>query len=176
MRDNLIIAAIKSCLDENLPLWGLNDFEVSRSAQPTDQSVSGGYDTTYKTQILLHQISHVIFHDAPEMSGEFMVNNRGARIQFDIIHNFDPSDISELTPDDVAELVSDLLVDPYIIKKLRQDGVRVQERSSIRPLFFVNESERYENMASFDLFVTYETHRYRRIDTTRAVVGDFLIT
>lgn len=182
MLDNLLIGTLKKCLDRDLHLYGVNNFEVSRSAQPTDQYTSGDQDSPVKTQIFLHQVEQALIQNSPcysenrsERVTEFNYDGtvketivtsirqttKEVKIRIDVIKWLDIKDPASLTSDDVAEIISDYLFDIETITCLRKEGIRMMSRSSIRPDYIVNEKERYENFASFDVVVTYTTTRKR---------------
>lgn len=183
MSDNQIISALKKVLENNLPDFGLNNFEISRSVQPTDQYISGSADSNIKTQIFIHRVANQLIQNAPiekvvggdDLSIEYIyIHNRSAIIEFDIVHYFDHTDIKAMSCIDVAELISDVLFDRTIIDELRKDKIRLEQRSSIRPAYIINESERFESFTSFDIELTYQTVRRRKVRKVKYIKDDIL--
>ena len=159
MKDNLIIKALIECISQKLTEQGFTSFEVSRSAQPTDQYLGADIDSRIKTQIFLHQISHKILQNAAtEYKGE-IESNRAVKVQIDCFHYYDIRDFDAFTPDDIAELISDMLFARDTIRCLREQGIRLESRTGIRPSFYINDKEHFENVASFDIVITYTNHR-----------------
>ena len=74
-----------------------------------------------------------------------------------MVHSFDETDVSSKTPEDMADLLHDLLDSPDAIAALRAKEIFLQEVEDVRPVFFTNDKDRYESVPNFDLTVNYSS-------------------
>ena len=97
---------------------------------------------------------------------------RTKSIQISVAHYFDQSDVNARTPEDMADLIRDLLNSPDAIKALRVNKIFVQELSSVRPVFFTNDKDRFESMPNFDLQINYSSSITKVADYVNVGAGD----
>lgn len=155
MTENHLISSIKNCIDRKLPIYNIRNFEVSRSAQPTDQFTGASVDSNIKTQIFLRQIARELIQNSPSEINEYRYTNRASTIQIDIFKWLDIKNFNDRSSFDVAEILGDMLFDRSTINELREVGIRLESRTPIRPNYFVNDNEKYESIASFDILLSY---------------------
>lgn len=162
MTDNRLIEAFKVSIDRMLKDYGISDFEVSRLSQPTDQFAGASEDSDIKTQIFIHQVAREVIQNCPEEIGGFLRNTRAIMLQFDVLKWNDLENPIDYTANDIAEILSDLIFDRAFIKEIRKYGIRLESRSSIRSQYFINDRERFENVASLDVTASYTNTRIRK--------------
>lgn len=160
MTDNEMMIAIIEEIENQLTIVGVTNFEVSRNYQPTNQYVGSSNIDPIKTRIFLYAITKVSDgHGRAYTTGaEFTrtdFQQRSKTIQASVIHYFDETDINARTPEDMADLVHDLLDSPDAIKNLRDKKIFLQNVGDVRPVFFINDSDGNESAPNFDLLVNY---------------------
>lgn len=165
MTDNEMMIAIIQEIEDQLVLVGFGDagidFEVGRNQQPTNQYTGADSDDSVKTRVFLYSITK-----GSDGHGRAYTQSEGTRtdfqqksktIQVSIVHSFDYTNANSQTPEDVADLVHDLLDSPDAIKNLRDKDIFVQSVGDVRPIFFVNDKDRNEQTPNFDLLVNYSS-------------------
>lgn len=166
MTDNEMMIAIIREIEDQLVLVGFGDagidFEVGRNQQPTNQYTGGDADDPVKTRIFLYSVTKGSDgHGRAYTQGVDFTRTdfqqRSKSIQVSVIHSFDYTDVNARTPEDVADLVHDLLDSPDAIKNLRDKDIFVQNVGDVRPIFFVNDKDRNEQTPNFDLLVNYSS-------------------
>jgi hypothetical protein len=182
MTENEVIIALKAEIENQLALAGVTSFEVSRSAQPTDQFTGASVDSTVKTQVFLRPISpsenynlspgRKYSNTDPEVTYS---HNKSMTIQIDVLTDFDYTDINALSAFDLCETVSQTLFEGDAIRALRDSGVRIQSKTDTRPAFPVLDKDRFESSPNFDLVVTYTTDRTKTFENITAVNGSTTI-
>ena len=165
MNDNQMMIHIIAEIERQLTLVGVTAYEVGRSQQPTNQYIGASQDGPIKTSILLFSIATgndghgrsytVAAGGEPFKRTDFQQKSK--TIQISVAHYFDETDINARTPEDMASLVRDLLNSPDAIKALRVNKIFVQELSSVRPVFFTNDKDRFESLPNFDLQINYSS-------------------
>jgi hypothetical protein len=96
---------------------------------------------------------------------------RSKAIQISVAHYFDETDINARTPEDMCDLIHDLLDSPDAIKALRNNKIFVQEVGNIRPVFFTNGKDRFESLPNFDLQVNYSSSITKAVDYVNTANG-----
>lgn len=162
MTDNEMMAFIIAEIERQLNLVGLTDFEVSRNHQPSNQYTGGDKDDPIKTRIFLYAITKGSDgHGRSYTTGaEFKradFQQKSKTVQVSIVHYFDFTDVNARTPEDIGDLVHDLMDSPDAIKSLRDDAIFLQEVGDVRPVFFTNDKDRSESVPNFDLTVNYSS-------------------
>lgn len=166
MTDNEMMIAIIEEIENQLELvnFGVSgtDFEVGRNQQPTNQYTGSDSDDSVKTRIFLYSVTksndgHGRSYTPGENFTRTDFQQRSKSIQVSVIHSFDETNINAKTPEDVADLVHDLLDSPDAIKNLRDKDIFVQNVGDVRPIFFVNDKDRNEQTPNFDLLVNYSS-------------------
>lgn len=169
MTDNEMMIAIIREIEDQLVLVGFGDagidFEVGRNQQPTNQHTGGDADDPVKTRIFLYSVTkgsdgHGRSYTQAPVGGDFTrtdFQQRSKSIQVSVVHSFDYADVNARTPEDVADLVHDLLDSPDAIKNLRDKDIFVQSVGDVRPIFFINDKDRNEQTPNFDLLVNYSS-------------------
>ena len=165
MNDNQMMIHIIAEIERQLTLVGVTAFEVGRSQQPTNQYTGASQDGPIKTSVFLFTITKgndghgrsytVAAGGEPFKRTDFQQKNKA--IQISVAHYFDQADINARTPEDMADLIRDLLNSPDSIKALRVNKIFVQELSSVRPVFFTNDKDRFESLPNFDMQVNYSS-------------------
>jgi len=169
MTDNEIFIAIKGEIEIQLNHYGIDNFQVARNAQPTDQATGASIDSQYKTRILLHQVSHELISNTPVyLPLGRQSHNKAMTLQIDVAHSFDHEDVTALSATDICELVSDALFERDAIRRLRLQGVRIESRTGVMPRFIINDKDRFEKLPFFRLVATYETVRNKRFKPLNA--------
>lgn len=162
MNDNQMMIAIIEEIERQLTLVGVDSFEVSRNQQPTNQYTGGDEDDTIKTRVFLHAITKSSDgHGRSYIKGSDFkrtdFQQKFKSIQISVAHSFDETDVNARTPEDMADLIHDLLDSPDAIKALRDNEIFLQEVGSVRPVFFTNDKDRFESLPNFDLTVNYSS-------------------
>ncbi|AUG84954.1 hypothetical protein MAELSTROM_34 [Pseudoalteromonas phage Maelstrom] len=166
MTDNEMMIAIIEEIERQLTLVSFGvagtDFEVSRSQQPTNQYVGADKDDPVKTRVFLFSITkgsdgHGRNYTTGEEFTRTDFQQKTKTLQISVAHYLDWKDPSALTPEDVTDLIRDLMDSPDAIAALRAQKIFLQEASSVRPVFFTNDKDRFESMPNFDLQVNYST-------------------
>ena len=166
MTDNQMMIAIIEEIERQLTLvsFGVagDTFEVSRSQQPTKQYVGADKDDPIKTRVFLFSITkgsdgHGRNYTTGEEFTRTDFQQKTKTLQISVAHYFNFEDPSARTPEDVAELIRDLMDSPDAIAALREQKIFLQDVSSVRPVFFTNDKDRFESMPNFDLQVNYST-------------------
>ena len=161
MNSNTIMASLISVIDAQLALVGITDFDVSQNFQPSDQYTGGDKDSEFKTKIFLHSITNPNigrsrkYNKSKDKRAD--IHHKSKVIQVSVVHYFDYSDIDSKTPEDMAELVADLLDSPDAIKALRDLDIYLQEVGEVRPVFTVNDKDQNESVPNFDLVINYQS-------------------
>ncbi len=160
MTDNEMMIHLIAEIERQLTLVGVSDFEVSRNQQPTNQYTGGSKDDPIKTRVFLYAVTKGSGgHGRNYITGaEFKrtdFQQKFKDIQISVVHEFDETDINARTPEDMSDLIHDLLDSPDAIKSLRDNKVFVQEVGNVRPVFFTNDQDRFESLPNFDLTVNY---------------------
>lgn len=162
MTDNELMITIKAELDSQLTGQGVTDFEVSRNQQPTNQYTGADKDDPIKTRVFLYAITNPTNWRSRRYTGEDVnlkrtdIYHKSKSIQISVLHYFDYTDVNALTPEDMCNLVRDLIDSPDAIKNLRDNRVYLQEAGDVRPVFTVNDKDQTESMPSFDIIVNYQ--------------------
>lgn len=179
MNDNQMFNYIIAEIERQLTLVGVTAFEVGRSQQPTNQYTGASQNGPIKTSVFLftvtkgndgHGRSYAIEAGGePFKRTDFQQLNKA--IQISVAHYFDESDINARTPEDMADLIRDLLNSPDAIKALRVNKIFVQELSSVRPVFFTNDKDRFESLPNFDLQINYSSKITKVADYVDVGVG-----
>ena len=162
MTDNEVMIALISTIESQLSLAGMTGFEVSRNQQTTSQFTGGSSDDSIKTRVFLFSISKSGEGRTRKYSDEGVFSRKDTQIksrtiQVSVIHSFDESNVDSKTPEDIADLVHDLLDSPDAIQELRGYGVFFQNVSDIRPVFFSNDKDQNESVPNFDVLVNYSS-------------------
>lgn len=167
MNDNQMMIHVIAEIERQLTLVGVGlpdvDFEVSRNQQPTNQYTGGSKDDPIKTRVFLYAVTkgsgghgrNYTIEDGVEPFKRTDFQQKFKDIQISVIHEFDETDINARTPEDMTDLIHDLLDSPDAIKSLRDNKVFVQEVGNVRPVFFTNDQDRFESLPNFDLTVNY---------------------
>ena len=166
MTDNQMMIAIIEEIENQFTLAGLGvagvDFEVGRNQQPTNQYTGADGDDSVKTRVFLYAITKGndghgrAYTQGPNFTRTDF-QQKSKTIQASIVHDFDESDISARTPEDIADLLRDLLDSPDAIRNLRDKEVFLQEVGNVRPVFFTNDKDRNESSPNFDILVNYSS-------------------
>lgn len=166
MTDNEMMIAIIEEIESQLELVSFGvagtDFEVGRNQQPTNQYTGGDADDPVKTRIFLYSVSKGNDgHGRAYLQGDDFkrtdFQQKSKSIQVSIVHHFDYTDVNARTPEDVADLIHDLLDSPDAIKNLRVKEIFLQNVGDVRPIFFVNDKDRNEQTPNFDILVNYSS-------------------
>jgi hypothetical protein len=163
MTDNEMMSALIAETERQLTLYGITDFEVSRGMQPTNQYAGADKDDPIKTRIFLHNVANPNHGRSREYTLDIAsptrtdTHHKGKIIQYSVLHHFDYKDPDAFTPEDMANLVQQLMDSPDAIKKLIESDIFQQEVSDVRPTFKVNDKDRNESMPTFDLTVNYNS-------------------
>lgn len=166
MTDNQMMILIIAEIERQLTLVGVGlpgvDFEVSRNHQPTNQHTGADKDSEIKTQVFLYAITKGSDgHGRNYQTGtEFTrtdFQQRHKSIQISVAHYFDETDINARTPEDMADLIHDLLDSPDAIQALRDDKIFLENVGDVRPVFFTNDKDRFESLPNFDVLVNYSS-------------------
>ena len=179
MNDNQIMIALIVEIENQMNLVGVPDFEVSRKAQPTNQYTGASTNDPIKTRVFLYAITNPVsgksrsyFIDGVDPK-RADIQHKSKLIQVSVLHSFDESDVNASTPEDMANLVRDLIDSPDCIKNLRDDGVFLQDAGDVRPVFTVNDTDRNESTPNFDIVLNYASDIVKEseiIDTVAPVV------
>ena len=165
MTDHQMMIALIAEIERQLTLVGITAFEVSRNQQPTNQYTGGSEDDPIKTRVFLYAITKgsdghgrsYTPEDGAEPFKRTDFQQKFKSIQISVVHSFDEIDINARTPEDMTDLIHDLLDSPDAIKALRDNEIFVQEVGNVRPVFFTNDKDRLESLPNFDLTVNYSS-------------------
>ena len=165
MTDNEMMIAMILEIERQLDLVGITDYEVSRNQQPTNQYTGGDEDDPIKTRVFLYAITkgsdgHGRSYTVDPAGSDFKrtdFQQKFKSVQVSVVHSFDETDVSSKTPEDMADLLHDLLDSPDAIAALRAKEIFLQEVEDVRPVFFTNDKDRYESVPNFDLTVNYSS-------------------
>ena len=162
MTDNQMMIAIIAEIERQLTLVGVTSFEVGRNHQPTNQHTGADKDSAIKTQIFLYAITKGSDgHGRNYQTGaEFKrtdFQQKHKSIQVSVAHSFDETDINARTPEDITDLIHDLLDSPDAIQSLRDDKIFLENVGDVRPVFFTNDKDQYESLPNFDVLVNYSS-------------------
>ena len=161
MIDNEMMIALIEEVENQLGLIGVTDFEVSRNQQPSNQYAGADKDDPIKTRIFLYAITNPNHGKSRLYSGTDIdfkradTHHKAKTVQVSVLHYYDYSDPSAMTPEDMANTVQQLLDSPDAIRNLRAKNVFMQEVSDVRPVFTINDKDRNESTPNFDLTVNY---------------------
>lgn len=165
MNDNRMMIALISEIERQFDLVGVTNYEVGRSQQPTNQYTGGSVDDSIKTRVFLYAITkgsdgHGRSYTPSSVGSDFKRNDfqqKFKSIQVSVVHSFDEKDINARTPEDMTDLLHDLLDSPDAIKALRNEEIFLQDVGNVRPVFFTNDTDRYESLPNFDLQLNYSS-------------------
>lgn len=160
MTDNEMMISLIEEIENQFTIVGVTDFEVGRNQQPTNQYTGSDKDDPIKTRVFLYAVTkgsdgHGRAYNQGVEFTRTDFQQRSKSIQISIIHSFDEADINSRTPEDMADLVHDLLDSPDAIKNLREKKIFLQEVGDVRPIFFVNDKDRNESTPNFDVLVNF---------------------
>jgi hypothetical protein len=180
MTDNQMMIYMIAEIERQLTLVGITDFEVGRNQQPTNQYTGASEDDPIKTRVFLFAVTKgsdghgrsytVETGGEPFKRTDFQQKNKA--IQISVAHYFDETDINARTPEDMSDLIHDLLDSPDAIASLRVNEIFVQEVSDVRPVFFTNDKDRFESLPNFDLQVNYSSAITKAAGFVNVSVGD----
>lgn len=165
MTDNQMMIALILEIERQLNLVGVTDFEVSRNQQPTNQYTGGSKDDPIKTRVFLYAVTkgsdghgrNYTLEDGSKPFQRTDFQQKHKTIQVSVAHDFDETDVNARTPEDMSDLIHDLLDSPDAIQALRDKEIFVQEVGNVRPVFFTNDTDRFESLPNFDLTVNYSS-------------------
>jgi hypothetical protein len=163
MTDNQMMIALIAELNKQLTDYGITNFEVCRSQQPTTQHVGADKDDYIKTRVFLYSITNPSIGKSWAYKGDISnferedTQHKSKSIQISVVHYFDYEDINALTPEDMANLVHDLIDSIDSIKSLREDGVYLESAGGVRPVFMLNDKDNTESLPNFDIVVNYQS-------------------
>ena len=162
MTDNQMMIALIAEIERQLTLVGVSGFEVGRNHQPTNQYTGADKGSVIKTRVFLYAITKGSDgHGRSYQTGtEFKrtdFQQKHKSIQISVAHSFDFTDINARTPEDMTDLIHDLLNSPDAIQSLRDDKIFLQNVGDVRPVFFTNDKDRFESMPNFDVLVNYSS-------------------
>ncbi|CAH6851188.1 hypothetical protein EDB29_1011107 [Vibrio crassostreae] len=171
MHDGFIVTKLMGEIENQLTQYGLTDFRVSRSKQPTNQH-SGASSNTEKYQLFIFQAAqHKLgsgwrysFDDESQQFKQTSTHATIKRYQVDVLVDFDPSDLTTVPAYDLAEDLSNLLQHPDSIKNLRTHGLKVISCSDVRPEFSTNDSDLTGSAPSFDIEINYDKSYVKTVD------------
>lgn len=159
MLDGQIVNALITEIENQLTIYGLANFRVTRSNQPTNQHAGATLGKS-KYVVLVTPISNPKIGWGRKYNDDETVtitHNQAKTYQIDALVDFDPSDLNDIPASDLCSIVSDMIQQPDAIRNLRDSGVRVENCGDVRPTFSVNNEDRFESTPSFDLTVTYNS-------------------
>lgn len=161
MTDNQMMISLIEEIENQFTLFGISNAEVSRGYQPTNQFTGADKDDPIKTRVFLYAITNPNHGRSRRYSGGNLdpkrsdYQHKAKAIQVSVLHYFDPGDVNARTPEDMSNLVRDLIDSPDAIKNLRDKKVFLQECGDVRPIFTINDKDRNESTPNFDLTVNY---------------------
>ncbi|CAH7182194.1 hypothetical protein VCHA50P417_20488 [Vibrio chagasii] len=172
MHDGFIVTKLMGEIENQLAQYGLTDFRVSRSQQPTNQHV-GAVTGTEKYQIFISQVNQSKLgygwsYSAIEGKEALKQTSRHKtikRYQIDLLVDFDPRDTTVIPAYDLAEDLSNLLQHPDSVAGLLEDGIGIVSCSDVRPEFTINESDLTGSTPSFDITINYAKRYEKEVGT-----------
>ncbi len=174
MNDNQLISALITVIEDQLTLVNIENFEVSRNFQPSDQYAGADNDDAIKTRVYLHSITNPPMGHSRKYSTDNSqradLQHMSETIQISVLHDFDYTDVNALTPKTMCNTVRALLDSPDAIKALRESNIFLQEVGDVRSIFFVNDKDQNESVPNFDLTVTYRSEIIKSTSTVTSVV------
>ncbi|CAH6969304.1 hypothetical protein VCHA30O60_50142 [Vibrio chagasii] len=179
MHDGLIVTTLMGEIENQLTLYGLTDFRVSRSQQPTNQH-SGASSLTEKYQIFIFQHTQgkvgfgwgYSFDDESQKFKQKSNHVAIKRYQIDFLVDFDPSDELTIPAYDLAEDLSNILQHPDSIRNLRLKGVSLLSCSDVRPEFTINDSDLTGSTPSFDIEISYTKSYEKEVGVISDVINN----
>lgn len=159
MNDNDILILLISVLRTGFTGLSLPDIGIKQSYQPTAQGVP--LDPT----LFIHKVM------APRYGfpGRFSTYNtmtanfdtvesiwRTPTFQISALAVQNPANVNSLTASDYAEMAADVLQTEATRQTLLQSDVGIYRIMTVRPAYFVNERDRFEQEASFDVTLTHK--------------------
>ena len=180
MTDNEMMIAMILEIENQLTLVGVTDFEVGRDHQPTNQHTGSGKDDTIKTRVFLYSITkssdgHGRRYTQGVTFDRTDFQQKSKSMQVSVIHSFNEADINARTPEDMADLIHDLLDSPDAIFNLRAKGIFLQNVGDVRPVFFTNNNDRNESVPNFDVKLNYSSSITKVAGYVDHAVGEVII-
>lgn len=178
LRDGQVVSALIAEIENQLTIYGLADFVVSRADQPTNQ-YSGAYGGSEKHQVYIAQTTGddagAGWDYSTSTQTEMDINYRVVRessYQISALVDFDFTDPDAIPADELISVIRDTIRQNDAIKNLKEKGVFIESASSPRPVFSVNGQDRYESMPNFDLRVTYNAKYTKKIGAVNSARGE----
>jgi len=179
MTDNQMMIALIGEIESQLTNYGAIDFEVSRNQQPTNQYTGADKDDSIKTRVFLYPITNPSVGKNRRYQGDDQnfervdTQHKSKSIQISVVHYFDYTDVNAMTPEDMCNLVHDLIDSPDAIKSLRGSDVYLQDAGDVRPVFSVNDKDQTESVPNFDITVNYQSSITKSAAYVDDAVGEF---
>lgn len=85
-----------------------------------------------------------------------MIQDQQDTYQIQVFSPDDPSDATQMTAIDYANLIRGIIQSPQYVAELAQQNIGIQRPTGIRPTYFQNESDEYESNPNFDFVVSHK--------------------
>lgn len=159
MRDNLLIAAIISVMQDGLVARGLPTVLVKQSYQPTQQGVPTA-PTLFLDKISDHRYGHPQIKDVWDEDAATITHTEKEWIestfQFTGLSIQDPTDLTQLTASDIVNTAAAILQSAYTRTVLLGQGIGIYRIMEIRTPKFSDDKGNFEYSPSFDFTLTHE--------------------
>lgn len=158
MQDNQLIILIISLINGFLTQQG-----VSATVQQTFQPTKQGVITTpavFLYKVSDHRHGWVRRDDSAydSGSGDFIHSETQfyeSTFQISTLSIQDPTNTTQMTASDLANLISMGLQSSYVVWHLQQNGVGIERITDVRNPYFQDDMQRNEASPSFDFVLTY---------------------
>lgn len=158
MTNNELISVLIVEITNQLASYGIKNFEVVRSNQPTNQFAGG----TKNARVFLKVISIRSVSNSSFDAGIIKSHLKETRLQISVLSKTNYKSGKELSSLDLCELINDSIFERDSIQSLRNKGIRVERREAINQGFFNNNFDRFEILPSFDLIAVYQNNRIKQ--------------
>ena len=160
MTDNQVWVILKRTLDEALSRAGLSSVLVIRAYQQRLQ----GTEASEQQVVYFHRNSSRKYgfpkKETIEVNpGEFITKEKyWIESVYQVTSQFeeDPSNLAQLTPFDIVDIIASQLQSDYVLQSLLSQGIGTDRITEIRTPYFKDDSDRFEQEPNFDLVLTYQ--------------------
>lgn len=179
--NSLIIGQLIPLIENQLTTYfniDISDLNVSRNFQSTTQFI-GAEEGAKKYQVYLSPTTSpsrvgrgfkVTSTDSGTVTNEYQ-EIKSCVIQVDCFANYDPEDNTSIEGMDLAELVSEMLMQQDVIETLTAIGIYPENCTQVRPAFSIDNKSQFESTPSFDYSLTYNSNYVKSLDKVTSVEG-----
>lgn len=153
MNEKLLFAALTEPITTYLTALGVADFPLIKANQT---EVEGRVERGAYLSRVTKQTRGWQGHNTRQGITSMMQNQQDT-YQIQCYTPNDPSNATQQTATDLAEIIRMILQSPQYIAGLQAQGIGMQRPTDVKPLVFKNEADQYEDYPTFEFTVSYKS-------------------